>query len=73
MWKTGCARLKMTVHASGSGIAQTLYVPAARGFPLTCTGVLNEMVVAVSAPGHHTLPQGTSLPNNSRPRATGQL
>jgi hypothetical protein len=37
--------------------------------------LLSAIVVAVSAPGHHTLPYGTTppLPNSVRPRALGRL
>src|SRR5712691_3468277 len=58
MWNTSAARLKISVHSSGPGIAQMLYFPAASGCPPTAISLLSAMVVAVSAPGHHTLPEG---------------
>jgi len=75
MWNTSAARLKISVHSSGSGIAQMLYFPAASGCPPTTMFLLSAIVVAVSAPGHHTLPHGTTppLPKSVRPRALGRL
>ena len=75
MWNTSAARLKISVHSSGSGIAQMLYFPAASGCPPTTMFLLSAIVVAVSAPGHHTLPHGTTppRPKSVRSRALGRL
>jgi len=73
MWKTSAALLKITVHSAGPGIAQMLYLPAGSRCPATSTSRVTAIVVASSAPGHHTLPQGTSSPNSVRPRAPGRL
>jgi hypothetical protein len=40
---------------------------------LTRTAWLKLTLVAVSAPGVQGRPQGTSAPNNARPRAIGRL
>src|SRR5712691_3499198 len=60
MWNTSAARLKISVHSSAPGMAQRLYLPAASGCPPTTMSLLRAIVVAVSAPGHHTLPHGTT-------------
>src|SRR2546422_7917248 len=66
MWNTSAARLKISVHSSGPGIAQRLYFPAASGCPPTTMSLLRAIVVAVSAPGHHTLPHGTTPPRDRK-------
>src|SRR5438309_8146505 len=69
MWNTSAARLRISVHSSGPGIAQRLYFPAASGCPPTTMSLLRAIVVAVSAPGHHTLPTARLLPAR---RASGR-
>ena len=59
--------------ADGSGSVQTEYLPAGSSCPSNVTFVDASNVVQSSAPGHQTRPYGTSLPNNSRPLATGRL
>src|ERR1041385_2151095 len=69
VWKTSAALLKISVHSAGPGIAQRLYLPAGGRCPATSTSLVTVIVVASSAPRHHTLPQGTSAPNSLRARA----
>src|SRR5207253_8330803 len=65
MWNTSAARLRISVHSSGPGIAQRLYFPAASGCPPTTMSLLRAIVVAVSAPGPHTVRDGPACPATS--------
>src|SRR5881396_556148 len=54
MWNTSAARLRISVHSSGPGIAQRLYFPAASVCPPTTTIALSRAMVV----GGQTLAAG---------------